>query len=337
MTLPSTPLFRIAGLLFLFALTTVVSVTALGMGSVSLPTGEIFGVLTGSGEDSPETLRLIVMDIRLPRIMVALTAGGVLAVAGAAFQSLLRNPLADPFLLGVSGGAALGGVLAILSGWAGGGHTVQLSAFAGALSTVLFVYFMSRVGGRIPKYRMLLTGVVINAFFSALIMMLLSLSESDALANAFFWLMGDLSGAGWEEIRVMAPYVMAGVIALYLLSKEMNLLLLGENEAAELGVNVERSKLLIFVFASLITAAVVSATGLIGFVGLVVPHAARLLFGADHRLLLPACLLMGGIFLVLADAIARTVIAPTELPVGVITALIGGPAFVYLLKWRLNE
>jgi len=228
-------------------------------------------------------------------------------------------------------------VLAIVSGWTFGGSSVQIFAFIGALITILFVYFISRVDGQIPKYKMLLAGVVVNAFLSAIIMLILSMASDDSIASALFWLMGDLSGSSWERIYVSTPYVLAGMLILYMMSKEMNLLLLGEEQASELGTNTERVKLLIFVSASLITGVTVSVCGLIGFVGLIVPHAARLVWGADHRYLFPASVLIGGAFLTLADTLARTVIAPTELPVGVITALIGGPVFVYLMKRRLHE
>jgi len=331
--------YRVAGIFVLAFLSILAALLSIGIGSVHIPPVEVIASLF-SGSDpalTHESTIVIIREIRLPRVILAFTSGAVLAVAGASFQSLLRNPLADPFILGVSGGAALGGVLAITSGWSYGGHSIQLFAFAGALFTILFVYFISRVDGRIPKYKMLLAGVVVNAFLSALIMLILSLARDNALASALFWLMGDLSGSSWDRILTSLPYLLTGLALLYMLSKEMNLLLLGEEQAMELGANTEKVKLLIFVLASLITGVVVSTSGLIGFVGLIVPHAARLLWGADHRYLLPASLFLGGAFLTLADTAARTVIAPTELPVGVITALAGGPVFVYLMKKRLHE
>lgn len=330
--------FRIAGILLLLVLSILSLLISVGIGSVNVPLADIIKIF--AGEESSTAVAnsaLIIMEIRLPRVITAFIAGAVLAVAGASFQALLRNPLADPFILGVSGGAALGGVIAIVLGFSYGGFSIQLFAFIGALATIFFVYFISTVDGRIPKYKMLLAGVVVNSFLSALIMLVLSLASEDSLASALFWLMGDLSSASWDRILTGIPYIIAGLALLYMMSKEMNLLLLGEEQARELGVNTERVKLLIFVAASLITGVVVSACGLIGFVGLIIPHAARLIWGADHRFLLPVSLLMGGAFLTLSDTVARTVIAPVELPVGVITALVGGPVFVYLMKKRLHE
>lgn len=329
---------RIAGIFLLLILSILSLLISVGIGSVNVPLVDILKIIIGEEASSAvANSALIIMEIRLPRVVTAFIAGAVLAVAGASFQALLRNPLADPFILGVSGGAALGGVLAIVLGFSYGGFSIQLFAFIGALSTILFVYFISTVDGRIPKYKMLLAGVVVNSFLSALIMLVLSLASEDSLASALFWLMGDLSSSSWDRTLTGIPYLIAGLALLYMMSKEMNLLLLGEEQARELGANTERIKLLIFVSASLITGVVVSACGLIGFVGLIIPHAARLIWGADHRFLIPASLLLGGTFLTLSDTVARTVIAPVELPVGVITALVGGPVFVYLMKKRLHE
>lgn len=327
--------FRIGGLVILGLLSIATALISIGFGSVTIAPAKIAELLFGA-DNSATSLGIIIREIRLPRSIMAFVAGGVLAVAGASFQALLRNPLADPFILGVSGGAALGGVLAIVAGWTFG-LSIHLFAFMGALLTILFVYFISRVDGQIPKYKMLLAGVVVNAFLSALIMLILSMCSDDSLTSALFWLMGDLSGASWERLSGSVPYLLIGIAGLYLLSKEMNLLLLGEEQASELGTDTERVKFLIFILASLVTGVVVSACGLIGFVGLIIPHAARLIWGADHRFLIPASMLLGGAFLTLADTIARTIIAPTELPVGVITAIVGGPVFVYLMKKRLHE
>ncbi len=330
---------KITGVFFLFLFTVAASLFSIGTGSVEIPFMDIPAIFFTNTSSSAvhETSRIIVLDVRLPRVVTALIAGGVLAVAGAAFQALLRNPLADPFILGVSGGAALGGVLAITSGWAFGGFYIQVFAFAGALASIFFVYFISSTGGRIPKYKMLLAGVVVNAFLSALIMLLLSLSQGNSLLSATFWLMGDLSGASWNKITSIVPFALTGLCILYLMSREMNLLLLGEEQAQELGVNIDRAKACLFIAASLATGAVVSTCGPIGFVGLIVPHGVRLVWGADHRILIPASLLLGGAFLTLADTVARTVLSPRELPVGVITALVGGPVFVYLMKKKLHE
>ncbi|MDT8316390.1 MAG: iron ABC transporter permease [bacterium] len=329
---------RMFGIALLVVLSILALLVSVGIGSVSVPLGDILKICLGEkASTAVANSAIIIMEIRLPRVLTAFIAGAVLAVAGASFQALLRNPLADPFILGVSGGAALGGVMAIVLGFSFDGFSIQLFAFIGALATILFVYSISIVDGRIPKYKMLLAGVIVNSFLSALIMLVLSLAGEDSLASALFWLMGDLSSASWNRTLTGIPYLTAGLAILYMMSKEMNLLLLGEEQARELGVNTERIKLLIFVSASLITGVVVSACGLIGFVGLIIPHAVRLIWGADHRFLIPASLFLGGIFLTLSDMVARTVIAPVELPVGVITALIGGPVFVYLMKKRLHE
>jgi len=331
--------WKISGLLLLALMTILVMVYSIRAGTANISYAELFAVLfsTASSQDAMTSSRTIIMDIRLPRIAMGLAAGGALAVAGTAFQSLLRNPLADPYILGVSGGAALGGVLAITLKQASFSGAVQLYSFAGALATIFFVYYISRINGSIPKYKMLLAGVIVNSFLSALIMLVLSISSPDQIGSALFWLMGDLGRASWKGVIMVLPYLISGGAVLYLMSKEMNLLLLGEERAIELGVNIERAKVILFVASSLITGAVVSVCGLIGFVGLIVPHGARLIWGADHRYLIPASLLMGGGFLLLADTLARTVISPIELPVGVITAIMGAPVFVYLMKRRLHE
>ena len=329
---------KLWGITLLAVLSVAVGILSISLGSVDVSASHIMKVIFSNDVSGlPESTRAIIWQIRLPRVIMAFIAGGVLAVAGAAFQALLRNPLADPFILGVSGGAAMGGVLAIVSGWAYSGAGVQMFAFAGALMTILFVYFISRVDGQIPKYKMLLAGVVVNSFLSALIMLVLTMASDRELASALFWLMGDLSGSSWTRIYGSLIYVIIGLIILYMMSRELNLLLLGEEQAKELGTDTERVKFIVFIAASLVTGVIVSMTGLIGFVGLIVPHAARLIWGADHRFLFPASLLMGGAFLTVADTTARTVMAPTELPVGVITALVGGPVFVYLMKKRLHE
>ena len=329
---------KLAGLAGLVVLTIFVMAYAIQAGTANISVPELFKIFfTSSLPAVLESSKVIVMDIRLPRIIVGFMAGGILAVSGTAFQALLRNPLADPYILGVSGGAALGAVISITLKWSLINGGLQFFAFSGASATIFFVYFISQVDGRVPKYKMLLAGVIVNAFLGALIMLLLSISGPELASASLFWLMGGLGGAGWREITSILPYIIPGVVVLYGMSREMNLLVLGEESAAHLGINAERAKIILFVAASLITGAIVSICGLIGFVGLVIPHGARLIWGADHRYLIPASMIMGGGFLILADTIARTVIAPAELPVGVITAITGGPVFVYLMKRRLQE
>jgi iron complex transport system permease protein len=277
----------------------------------------------------------IILDLRLPRLISGMLVGAALSISGAVLQALLRNPLADPFVLGISSGAAVGAVLAILFGLGStflGGYAVPGAAFGAALLTLFLVYFIARVEGRVPTQTMLLAGVIVSSFFSAIIMFIISLSGDERLRDITFWLMGNLEHLAAEGLGETALYLFIGSLVLFSLAKDLNLLSLGEESASELGVDVERVKKVAFVFASLITGAVVSMSGLIGFVGLVVPHLVRMIWGPDHRFLLPASALVGAIILILADTVARTAMAPLEIPVGVVTALGGAPFFVYLLR-----
>lgn len=279
----------------------------------------------------------IVREIRLPRVLLASLVGASLALAGAAFQGMLRNPLADPYIVGTSSGAACGAAIAIALGLSQSFDVAwparPLFSFFGAILAMVFVFALSRVDGRLPVDTFLLAGVVVGSFLWAFVSFLLAASH-DKMKEIVFWLMGDLSLASWPMISMMWPYLVVGAGALGALSHRLNLLALGEESAAALGVAVERTKILIVVFASLVTAAAVSVSGLIGFVGLCVPHITRSLSGPDHRLLLPACALGGAAYLVLADTAAR-MMAPAELPVGVLTALFGGPFFFVILRRRL--
>ena len=277
----------------------------------------------------------IILDLRLPRILSGALVGSALAMAGSVLQALLRNPLADPFVLGISSGAAVGAVLAILFGLGAtflGAYAVPGSAFGGALFTLFLVYFIARVEGRAPTNTMLLAGVIVSSFFSAVIMFLISATSDEQIYNVTFWLMGNLEYMASQSLGIIFLFLMAGGGVLLALARDFNLLALGEETAAELGVDVERVKKLAFIFASLITGAVVSVSGLIGFVGLIVPHVVRMIWGPDHRFLLPASALVGAMLMVVADTLARTVMAPTEIPVGVVTAMGGAPFFVYLLR-----
>ena len=293
--------------------------------------------LTGgdSGPGGLDREAVIILKLRAPRIVSGAMVGAALSVCGAVLQALLRNPLADPYVLGISSGAALGAVLAILFGLGSialGSYAVPAAAFSGALLTLLFVYFLARVQGRVPAQTMLLAGFIVSAFFLAIIMFLISLTSDERLFNVTFWLMGNLEYMASQSLGGIFLYLLVGGAVLFSRAKDLNLMALGEETASELGVEVERVKKVTFVFASLITGAVVSVSGLIGFVGLVVPHLVRLIWGPDHRFLLPASALIGAILLVFADTIARTILAPSEIPVGVITALSGAPFFVYLLR-----
>jgi len=274
----------------------------------------------------------IVRDLRLPRALLAFLVGGALATAGTGLQGLLRNPLADPFLLGLSGGAGLGVVLAIALGW-GGPWGLPVAAFAGAMGAMVLVYRLGLVGGgALDPRTMLLAGVAVGAFAAAVTTAIVSLAEASQLRNAFLWLWGGLSGASWQTVAVLAVYAPVPLAVLAAAARPLDLLALGEEPARYLGADVERVKRRVYLAASLLTAAAVAVSGVIGFVGLLVPHLARLVWGHRHRALLPAAFVGGGTLLTLADTLARTVVAPRELPVGIVTALVGVPVFALLLR-----
>jgi iron complex transport system permease protein len=318
----------------LSAATFVAAALSLLFGSVSVPVGGIVRALAGQGNDV-ETV--VVVGLRLPRIAAALLAGGALAVAGAGFQGLTRNPLADPSVLGVSGGAALGVVLAQLFGV---GTTVvavlglTTFAFAGALVAGALVYLIATTNGRLPVQTLLLAGVIVGLFFSAAITVVISVVELDRLAGVIHWMLGNLSPISGRSLVVFTALLACGFWLILGRARQLNLLALGEDAAAQLGVETEPLKWRVFLGASLLTAVVVAFAGPIGFVGLIVPHGVRLALGPDNRMLIPAALLSGATFLVVADTVARNVIAPAELPVGVLTAFCGAPFFIYLLRSR---
>ncbi len=299
-------------------------VLSVGTGSVSVPPGQVLAVILGEGSGLQQTL---VLELRLPRTLSAFATGGLLAVAGALMQVLLRNPLADPYVLGLSGGAAVGALLAMLAGL--GGLIVSGSAFAGALLATLMVFGLAHGTGSWTPSRLLLTGVVVAAGWGAVITLMLAISPAQRLPGMLYWLMGDVSYARspWPAL-VLLLLVCLLVVPL---GRSLNVLARGPMQAAALGVAVRPLEWTIYILASLLTATAVTMAGSIGFVGLVVPHMLRLVLGNDQRLILPACALAGGTLLVLADTLARVVIAPEQLPVGVITALLGVPTFLYLL------
>ncbi len=282
--------------------------------------------------DSEKT---ILFSVRLPRILFAAVVGASLSSAGVVFQGLLRNPLAEPFILGVSGGAAVGAIAGILLGIAALPFGLPLLAFLGSAVTVILVFVVGRGKGRVNSHTLLLAGVIINAFFSAIIMFLISISSRADLHTITFWLMGDLSIAYSREIVMAGVFLLACFLIIYACARPLNLIVGGEETALHLGVNVEQTKIVLFLAGSLMTAVAVSFAGIIGFVGLIVPHMMRMLLGSDHRLLMPASFLFGATFLVAADTIARVLIPHAELPVGVVTALCGAPYFIYLLKTRM--
>jgi iron complex transport system permease protein len=285
--------------------------------------------------DAPDGVAAdVVLRVRLPRVALAAVVGASLALAGVLFQALLRNPLADPYVLGVSGGAALGGILALsLGGGFGLGYAaVPPAAFAGAVATTLLLYALAGGRARVSATQILLTGVVFNAFASAAIVFLASVAGLSEGASIFLWLIGSLS-ASREGIALWVALFLAGGLACALpLARGLNLLTLGEDSARQLGIDVDRERRVLLLATSLMVGAAVSAAGLIGFVGLIVPHLLRLVLGPDHRLLVPAAALSGAAFLVLCDTAARTLLGARELPVGAVTALAGGPLFLWLLR-----
>ncbi|MBN1219372.1 MAG: iron ABC transporter permease [Anaerolineae bacterium] len=326
------PLLLLGGLLIL------VIFLSLGLGAVTIPPSQVWAVLSSqspANEVSPAT-STIVRDFRLARILLAALVGAALAGAGAAFQGLFRNPLADPFVIGASGGAALGATLAIAFGWTItwlGFAPVPLAAFAGAMLAVTLAYTISEVSGQTNVLALLLAGIALSSAFSAGVSLLMVLNDHD-FVNIFFWLMGGFSGRSWDDLWVALPYIVVGLLGLALLARPLDVLAFGEETAQGLGVSVRQVRLLIVLCATLVTAAAVASSGIIGFVGLIAPHIARILWGPVHGLLLPTSILLGALLLVLADTAARTVMAPIELPVGILTALLGAPFFLYLLHAR---
>jgi iron complex transport system permease protein len=295
------------------------------------PRDVLAGLRDASAPSAP-----IVRGLRLPRVLLAFLVGGSLAVTGAVLQALVRNPLADPYLLGISGGAGLGAVLAMAVG-AVGAFAVPLAAFAGALVSVVLVYRLSAVGGRpLDTNVLLLAGVVIGAFTGAVMSGILAVSDAAQLRSAVSWLLGGFGTAGWGSVAAFAAYAVGPLLLLWSAGRSLDLLTLGDEPALHLGADVERTKRIAYFCASLLTAASVASCGIVGFVGLVVPHAVRRIATPLHRALLPLAFLAGGAFLVLADAVARTVVRPVELPVGVVTALVGVPVFSVLLRRTLR-
>jgi iron complex transport system permease protein len=323
---------RAGGLLACAGALAACAVLGLASGPSPLSAGEALRILAGG--DAPDAARDIVLRIRLPRVALAVLVGASLSVSGVLFQALLRNPLADPYVLGVSGGAALGGVAVLALGGALGlgAGAVPPAAFAGALFTLVLLHALAGGRTRLEPTRLLLTGVVFNAFASAAIVFLASAAGLVEGARIFWFLVGSLSAAGAPALGALALFLLLGLACALPLARGLNLLALGEESAEQLGVHVEIVRQVCLVSTSLMVGAAVAVAGLVGFVGLIVPHALRLLFGPDHRLLVPASALGGGAFLVLCDGLARALLSGRELPVGAVTALLGGPLFLALLR-----
>lgn len=300
----------------------------LAFGTASLSASQIWDWVWGRPTQGPAAI--ILSNLRLPRLLLAGLVGASLSLCGAVFQAVLRNPLAEPFILGISGGAAVGAVAAIFLGLAGF-WTTPLLAFVGATGTVALVLGIARRRGSMKTSTLVLTGVMVNAFFTAAIMFVISITSDQKLHAIMFWLYGDLGSAGMEQVYLLAPLCLLVSLVIFSFARHLNLMSAGDQAAAALGVNVERAKLVLFLAVSLLTGITVSLSGLIGFVGLMAPHLVRMVLGSDHRLLLPASWLFGAVFLMLADTAARTVISPATLPVGVVTAALGAPFFVMVL------
>ncbi|MFD0355514.1 FecCD family ABC transporter permease [Streptomyces sp. NPDC127110] len=312
------------------------AVAGLALGPVRIPPGQVLDIVL-AGPGARGAFASIVWDVRMPRVLLGAVVGAGLAVAGAVLQALVRNPLADPFLLGASSGASAGAVLVIVfgAGAAGvvGGAGLPAAAFAGSLAALVAVYALARRGGTMTTGRLILAGVAVQYILSALTSLVLVLSaKPDQLRTALFWTLGGLGGARWDELALPAAALLAGTALLTALARPLDLLLAGEEGARTLGLDTGRFRAAVFVLASLVVGVLVAYSGAIGFVGLMVPHAARMAVGAGHRALLPVAALAGAVFLVLADLVARTAAAPEEVPVGVVTALVGGPFFLWMLR-----
>lgn len=323
----------VAGLVLALALAGLAS---LALGSVRIPPGQVLDALTGRAGPSP--YRTIVLDVRLPRVLLGVVVGAGLAVVGAVLQALVNNRLADPFLLGISSGASAGAVLVLVLG-VGGGVTTTIAlpggAFAGALLALVLVYGLARRGGTMTGPRLVLAGVAVSYILSALTTLILAAAgRPEHFREALYWSLGGLGSARWDTLVLPVTVLALGIGLLLTLSRPLDLLLVGEEGATVLGLDTARFRAAVFVLVSLVTAVMVAASGAVGFIGLMAPHAARLAVGAPHRRLLPVAALGGAVALVLADLAARTVTAPQDLPVGVLTALIGGPFFLWLMRRR---
>jgi cobalamin transport system permease protein len=310
-----------------------------GVGTVAISPGTTLRLvawklgLASAPPDIPSGTAVILFELRVPRVLLAALVGSALAASGVVFQALFRNPMADPAIIGVSSGAALGAIVVILAGGSVvlGGIGVPAAAFAGALLVSFVVYRLARIGPSVQVATLLLAGIAVAAVISAVISLVMAFSGQQ-IRSIYFWLLGGLAARGWEQVGIAAPLVAVGLGLSLLAVRDLNLMALGEERAAQLGLEVERFKRLALATGALLAAAAVSVAGVIGFVGLMTPHILRLILGADHRRLVPAVLLGGATFMVLADLAARTVLAPEEIPVGAVTALLGGPFFLYLLR-----
>ena len=330
-----TPLKVLYTGLILTGMLVIIALISLSLGPAKISLKDILNWLIGY-KTIDQTAWMILFKIRLPRILLAGLVGFTLSLGGVVFQALLRNPLAEPFILGVSSGAAVGAIIGIFFGY-GFTFGVPLLSFVGALFTILLVMGISSRHGGLESSTLLLTGVIINAFFTAVIMFFITTASDSRLHSMLFWLYGDLSQSKYVQLSISLPFILIVSCIIYIFSRHLNLIVGGEESALQMGVEVELLKWIAFLGISLITGIVVAFSGIIGFVGLIVPHLMRMILGPDHRLLIPASSLGGAVFLIAADTLARTIISPSELPVGVITAFLGAPFFIYLLKSRGSQ
>ncbi len=323
----------------LSVLSVIVSFVLLFLGSDALRPYEAFIGLKSAvtGNLGSGTVNTILFQVRLPRILLALITGGSLAAAGAGFQAILKNPLADPYVLGISSGAALGVIASlyinVFMSIAGISSTIVF-AFGGAILTLYIVYRLGSIDGKIPPHTMLLSGVMVNAIIFAAILLIVSINSSLNLYKIFFWLLGYLSSPDYSSLIIIFIFFVIGAVIMFSQSKSLNALTMDDDTASTLGIDVEKIKKLILIGGALLVAASVSICGPISFIGIIIPHAIRMLAGNDYRLILPVSVIGGGIFLAVADTLARTLISPAEIPVGIITAIAGGPFFLYLLRTR---
>lgn len=331
--------------LLLLAAFAAIFVLALNLGYATIPFRDILIILServpflnnmvdSSGLNA--TYDVIISQIRLPRVICGALVGAALATAGVVYQGIFRNPMADPYVIGASTGASLGSALVFVLGLGVavfGVNSVQVFAFVGALMTVLFVYTLSKVGSKVPVTTLLLTGIAVSLFQNALVTYLKTISSDRVLHGLTYWLIGSLSSTeNWDNVFAVLPFVVIGFIIAYLFSRDLNILALGEDQAQHLGVEIEKVKKILLISGAFMTAAAVSISGLIGFVGLIIPHLTRVLIGPDHRILIPTSALVGASFLMMCDAVSRVIMGSGEAPVGIITAVAGAPFFIYLLR-----
>jgi len=331
-------------IVIVLALTLILTITfAVTIGPMKIPPLNAYTIIIRSipfvGDlvrDGPSPVEeMVVLQVRLPRVLAAAIVGVALAVAGVVLQGLLRNPMADPFVIGISSGASVGASLAIAFGiglpFFGLLYNIPLMAFITALGTVLVVYIVSRTAQGVPMSTLLLVGLAVNSFLLAIIA-LIRLFSGQAIHVIFAWIFGSFTTVNWNYVKIASPFVIVGVVLIYVFARDLNIILLGEEQASHLGVDTERLKRIMLASATLITAAAVSISGIIGFIGLIIPHIARILVGPDHRILIPSSGLAGAIVLILCDTIVRIIPRPSEMPVGIITALLGCPFFIYLIR-----